>query len=316
MKKKLIILIMALVLSIALISTKKADAYAYDIKESDFFNQTYEYNIVPKKLYYLDKTAATPITSLYIDELTIYYQVGYLRDDYNDYEMGSIFFSIEEVRLVYYVSYYSPTSPTNPNTKKQDSIVWRVPRLGNSNSDLEGTNIFYTELFYDEVFNGVDNFSNLTPYLDSILPSVRFSFYSSKLNDSTIQLHPNIFISLYTDYDEFEANITKKSTYIQSLPYDSSVIGTFKAFNFDIVCYYLPLIYWERLEEETAVRKYVEQNPPIDPNTSYDNIMTSVFGGFADILSIEVFPNITIGLIIGLPLLLGALLIILKFIRG
>lgn len=51
-------------------------------------------------------------------------------------------------------------------------------------------------------------------------------------------------------------------------------------------------------------------------NTTYGNIFTTLFGGFSDILNVEVFPNITIGLVVGLPILLGLFLIILKLIRG
>lgn len=314
MKKKFIILVLAIATILTLTTIKQADAYAYDIKESEFFDKTYEYNITNKS-YYRDTSSTTPITSLYIEEFTIYYQVGYLRDDYNDYDAGTIYFDIQEVRLIYNVTYHSPSKPNN-NTLIKDTFVYRVPSLGKSNTILEGTNRFYTYLFYNEVFDGVDDFTNINEYLDAILPGVTFSFYSSKLNDNTIQLNPSVLITLYTDYDDFEANITKQTQWITSIPYDSTLVGDFKALNFDISYYHCPLSYWERLEEETVVRKYIKQNPPIDPNTSYDNIMTSVFGGFADILSTEVFPNITIGLIIGLPLLLGALLIILKFIRG
>lgn len=49
---------------------------------------------------------------------------------------------------------------------------------------------------------------------------------------------------------------------------------------------------------------------------SYKNVMTSAFDGASSLLSVEVFPNITIGLIIGLPLLLGLFVIVLKLVRG
>lgn len=48
----------------------------------------------------------------------------------------------------------------------------------------------------------------------------------------------------------------------------------------------------------------------------YTGLVTSIFNGLGGLLSIQVFPNITIGLLIGLPLLLGALIIILKILRG
>lgn len=49
---------------------------------------------------------------------------------------------------------------------------------------------------------------------------------------------------------------------------------------------------------------------------SYRAVMNSTFTGFKNILNIEIFPHITIAMIIGLPLLLGAFLIVLKLIRG
>lgn len=48
----------------------------------------------------------------------------------------------------------------------------------------------------------------------------------------------------------------------------------------------------------------------------YTSLITNIFNGIGNILSIQIFPNITIGLIIGLPLLLGVLIIILKILRG
>lgn len=48
----------------------------------------------------------------------------------------------------------------------------------------------------------------------------------------------------------------------------------------------------------------------------YTGLITGIFNGLGNLLSIQVFPNITIGLLIGLPLLLGALIIILKILRG
>lgn len=48
----------------------------------------------------------------------------------------------------------------------------------------------------------------------------------------------------------------------------------------------------------------------------YTNLITNIFNGLGDILSIQIFPNITIALLIGLPLLLGVLVIILKILRG
>lgn len=49
---------------------------------------------------------------------------------------------------------------------------------------------------------------------------------------------------------------------------------------------------------------------------SYTNLITRIFNGLGDILSIQIFPNITIGLLIGLPLLLGVFIIIIKILRG
>lgn len=48
----------------------------------------------------------------------------------------------------------------------------------------------------------------------------------------------------------------------------------------------------------------------------YTGLITGIFNGLGNILSIQVFPNITIGLLIGLPLLLGAFIIIIKILRG
>ena len=48
----------------------------------------------------------------------------------------------------------------------------------------------------------------------------------------------------------------------------------------------------------------------------YTGLVTGIFNGLGGLLNIQVFPNITLGLIIGLPLLLGALIIILKILRG
>lgn len=49
---------------------------------------------------------------------------------------------------------------------------------------------------------------------------------------------------------------------------------------------------------------------------TYGNIMTTTFGAIGDILNVQIFPHITIGLVIGIPILLGLFLIIVKFIRG
>lgn len=48
----------------------------------------------------------------------------------------------------------------------------------------------------------------------------------------------------------------------------------------------------------------------------YTGLVTGIFNGLGSLLSIQVFPNITIGLLIGLPLLLGVLIIIIKLLRG
>lgn len=48
----------------------------------------------------------------------------------------------------------------------------------------------------------------------------------------------------------------------------------------------------------------------------YTGLVTGIFNGLGNILNIQVFPNITIGLLIGLPLLLGAFIIIIKILRG
>ena len=50
--------------------------------------------------------------------------------------------------------------------------------------------------------------------------------------------------------------------------------------------------------------------------TQYTGLVTGIFNGLGGLLSIQVFPNITIGLLIGLPLLLGVLIIIIKILRG
>lgn len=50
--------------------------------------------------------------------------------------------------------------------------------------------------------------------------------------------------------------------------------------------------------------------------TQYTGLVTGIFNGLGGLLSIQVFPNITIGLLIGLPLLLGAFVIIIKILRG
>lgn len=49
---------------------------------------------------------------------------------------------------------------------------------------------------------------------------------------------------------------------------------------------------------------------------AYKNVLTSAFDSATSLMNTEVFPNITIGLILGLPLLLGLFLIVLKLIRG
>lgn len=49
---------------------------------------------------------------------------------------------------------------------------------------------------------------------------------------------------------------------------------------------------------------------------SFSTMIAGIFNNMGQFLSIEVFPGITIAFLIGLPLLLGAFLIILKLIRG
>ena len=48
----------------------------------------------------------------------------------------------------------------------------------------------------------------------------------------------------------------------------------------------------------------------------YTNLITGIFNGLGGLLSIQVFPHITIALLIGLPLLLGVFIIIIKILRG
>lgn len=48
----------------------------------------------------------------------------------------------------------------------------------------------------------------------------------------------------------------------------------------------------------------------------YTNLITNILNGLGNILNIQIFPNITLGLIIGLPLLLGVFVIIIKILRG
>lgn len=50
--------------------------------------------------------------------------------------------------------------------------------------------------------------------------------------------------------------------------------------------------------------------------TQYTSLVTNILNGLGNILNIQVFPNITIGLLIGLPLLLGVLAVVLKILRG
>ena len=50
--------------------------------------------------------------------------------------------------------------------------------------------------------------------------------------------------------------------------------------------------------------------------TQYEGLITGIFNGLGGLLSIQVFPNITIALLIGLPLLLGVFIIIIKILRG
>lgn len=50
--------------------------------------------------------------------------------------------------------------------------------------------------------------------------------------------------------------------------------------------------------------------------TQYTSLVTNILNGLGNILNIQVFPNITIGLLIGLPLLLSMLAVVLKILRG
>ena len=50
--------------------------------------------------------------------------------------------------------------------------------------------------------------------------------------------------------------------------------------------------------------------------TQYEGLITGIFNGLGGLLSIQVFPHITIALLIGLPLLLGVFIIIIKILRG
>lgn len=50
--------------------------------------------------------------------------------------------------------------------------------------------------------------------------------------------------------------------------------------------------------------------------TQYTTLVTSILNGIGGLLNIQVFPNITIALIIGLPLLLGVLAVVLKILRS
>lgn len=49
---------------------------------------------------------------------------------------------------------------------------------------------------------------------------------------------------------------------------------------------------------------------------NYTNVLKASFDSASSLMNVQVFPNITIGLIIGLPLLLGLFIIVLKLIRG
>lgn len=50
--------------------------------------------------------------------------------------------------------------------------------------------------------------------------------------------------------------------------------------------------------------------------SNYTNVLQTAFNGLSNFLNVQIFPGITIALIIGLPILFGLLLIILKLIRG
>lgn len=91
---------------------------------------------------------------------------------------------------------------------------------------------------------------------------------------------------------------------------DTTLPVNFYTFEHDIT-YATPIMQYKQMYE-------YKNTFTDDENFSetYDNVMSSVFNGFGNILNTQIFPGITIGLIIGLPILLGLFLIILKLIKG
>lgn len=72
-------------------------------------------------------------------------------------------------------------------------------------------------------------------------------------------------------------------------------------------------------DEASAYSYNQYQQGVLDGNSEalkYNNIFTNVFGALANVLSIEIFPGITLGLVIGFPLLFTLLIIALKIARG
>lgn len=68
--------------------------------------------------------------------------------------------------------------------------------------------------------------------------------------------------------------------------------------------------------EEYYLKKIDDLGIANEGLTNYGNVLKKVFDMSANLLNVQVFPGITIGLILGLPLLLGIFLVIMKFIRG
>lgn len=63
-------------------------------------------------------------------------------------------------------------------------------------------------------------------------------------------------------------------------------------------------------------QKDIGYNNGIEETGLFNNIFSSAFTGFKNIIEVEIFPGITLGLIVGLPLMFTLITIILKLAKG
>lgn len=284
------------------------------------FDEEYTYNLIQDKLYTNIKDIS-PLTNLLIVNLSFDYKLTVVNESItiNDiyYPKNSTCIILTGFNCILRADYiYNGASYSDLM-----SYNWKsgIPQEEYTQILMESFPIIYTSLNYETVKNG--NY-NLNDGIKQFMPEIYFNIYdisqTNELNNRTRYGFACTFImELWTNGTRQQIRLANKNEYRTG---DTRFLNIDRIqnninLNLDLTFKDINYIYIDNLVKNSTIYNYLKEHKTLDTG-NYENIMTTVFGSIADILEVEVFPNITIGLIIGIPLLLGLLLIILKFIRG